>query len=136
MELPDSVLKKRQRVTLDIAQYVPKEEVSKTEDVSSWHSTKRNIGPLKENWFNDPQYPQIMWCYKNVTITCRYLGLQSIVENLIRKQQQMIFTRSMRQMIVQMDEWDGMTLDDIRKLEDETKRKLDELIKSSELSEE
>ena len=75
-----------------------------------------------------------MWCYKTVTITCKYFGLQTIVENLIRKQQLMIFTRSMRQMIGQMDEWDGLTIEDIRVMEEETKKRLDQLIQSKELS--
>ena len=58
----------------------------------------------------------------------------TIVENLIRKQQLMIFTRSMRQMIGQMDEWDGLTIEDIRVMEEETKKRLDQLIQSKELS--
>lgn len=101
-----------------------------------WHSEKRNLGPLKEGWYKDSSLEKIMWCYKNVTITCKYFGLQTIVENLIRKQQLMIFTRSMRQMIGQMDEWDGLTIEDIRVMEEETKKRLDQLIQSKELSDE
>ena len=99
-----------------------------------WHSEKRNIGPLKEGWYKDCNMEKIMWCYKTVTITCKYFGLQTIVENLIRKQQLMIFTRSMPQMIGQMDEWDGLTIEDIRVMEEDTKKRLYQLIQSKELA--
>lgn len=46
----------------------------------------------------------------------------------------MIFRRSMQQMIVLMDEWDGLTLETIRQLEEEGKKRLDSLIQSKELS--
>ena len=134
--LSESELKKRDRIIIDIAKVNPKETIKDSENVLEWRSKKRNMGPLVEEWYKQPAIPTIMWCYKNVTITCKYPGFQSMIENLIRKQQQMIFTRSMRQMIVQMDEWDGLTMEDIRIMEDECKRKLDELITSSNLSDE
>ena len=136
LHLPEDQLKKRDRVLIDISQYAANEEVRKSEDMRVWHSEKRNLGPLKEGWYKDSSLEKIMWCYKNVTITCKYFGLQTIVENLIRKQQLMIFTRSMRQMIGQMDEWDGLTIEDIRVMEEETKKRLDQLIQSKELSDE
>lgn len=40
----------------------------------------------------------------------------------------------MCQMIVQMDEWDGLTMEDIRVLEEETKKRLESLIQSKELT--
>ena len=134
LHLTEDQLKKRDRVLIDISQYAANEEVRKGEDMRVWHSEKRNIGPLKEGWYKDCNMEKIMWCYKTVTITCKYFGLQTIVENLIRKQQLMIFTRSMRQMIGQMDEWDGLTIEDIRVMEEETKKRLDQLIQSKELS--
>ena len=42
----------------------------------------------------------------------------------------------MCQMIVQMDEWDGLTIEDIRVMEEETKKRLESLIQSEELSSE
>ena len=104
--------------------------------MTQWHSSKRNIGPLEENWYQNANLDKMMWCYKNVTIHCNYLGFRTVVENLVRKQQKMIFTRSMRQMVVQMDEWDGLSLEEIRRMEKASKAKLDELIKTKELSEE
>ena len=40
----------------------------------------------------------------------------------------------MQQMIVLMDEWDGLTLATIRQLDEEGKKRLDSLIQSKELS--
>ena len=74
-----------------------------------------------------------MCCYKKVTIHFRYFGMQTIIENLIRSQEIKVFTRTMRQLVCQMDQWDGLTMDDIRRMEDEAKTKLDDMIKSSEM---
>ena len=38
----------------------------------------------------------------------------------------------MRQLICQMDAWDGLTMEDIRRMEDEAKSKLDEMINQGE----
>ena len=132
VNLDPASLKKRERIILDIA----KREKKESEDITRWHSEKRNIGPLQEGWYEKHSVPHIMWCYKTVTITAKYFGLQTIIESLIRKQQEMIFKRSMCQMIVQMDEWDGLTIEDIRVMEEETKKRLESLIQSEELSSE
>ena len=67
--------------------------------------------------------------------TFKYFGLQTIVENVVRSQEIKVFTRTMRQLVCQMDMWDGLTMDDIRRMEDEAKAKLDEMIKSAEKKE-
>ena len=128
-----SELKKRERIFIDIADGACE---TPSEDLTKWHSNKRNIGPLQPKWYLESSLPHVMWCYKNVTITCKYFGLQTLVENLIRKKQEMIFKRSMSQMIIQMDEWDGLTIEQIRQLEDKTQKNLEKLIQSSDLSEE
>lgn len=69
------------------------------------------------------------------TCTFKYFGLQTLIENIIRSQEIKIFTRSMRQLVCQMDEWDGLTMDDIRRMEEEAKARLDEMIKSAEKKE-
>ena len=38
----------------------------------------------------------------------------------------------MRQLICQIDSWDGLTMEDIRRMEDEAKSKLDEMINQGE----
>lgn len=67
--------------------------------------------------------------------TFKYFGLQTIVESVIRSQEIKVFTRTMRQLVCMMDEWDGLTMTDIRRMEEEAKKKLDEMIKSQEKKE-
>ena len=67
-----------------------------------------------------------------LTAIFKYFGLQTLIENIIRSQEIKVFTRTMRQLVCMMDEWDGLTMDDIRRMEDEAKQKLDERIKSEE----
>ena len=45
---------------------------------------------------------------------------------MIRSQEIKVFTRTMRQLVCMMDEWDGLTMTDIRRMEEEAKAKLDE----------
>ena len=130
---PDD-LKHRERVIIDIAKKEKGEKTKPEEDVTQWHRTKRNLGPLQEGWYKQTTIPHVMWCYKTVAIKAKYFGIQSLVESLVRRQQEMIFRRSMQQMIVLMDEWDGLTLETIRQLEEEGKKRLDSLIQSKELS--
>ena len=67
-----------------------------------------------------------------LTAIFKYFGLQTLIENIIRSQEIKVFTRTMRQLVCMMDEWDGLTMDDIRRMVDEAKQKLDEMIKSEE----
>lgn len=67
-----------------------------------------------------------------LTSIFKYFGLQTLIENIIRSQEIKVFTRTMRQLVCMMDEWDGLTMDDIRRMEDEAKQKLEEMIKSEE----
>lgn len=62
-------------------------------------------------------------------ITFKYFGLQTIVENIVRTQEIRVFKRTMRQLVCQMDEWDGLTMEDIRRIEHETAARLEKEIK-------
>ena len=55
------------------------------------------------------------------------------MENIIRSQEIKIFTRTMRQLVCTMDEWVGLTMEDIRRMEDEAKEKLDEMESAAEI---
>ena len=83
----------------------------------------------------------VMTAYKLVTVQFKWWGLQDRVENFIHTTEKRLFTNFHRQVInivrmaeiimtVQvfcwMDKWHGMTMEDIRALEEETKNKLDE----------
>lgn len=66
-------------------------------------------------------------------ITFKYFGLQTIVENIVRTQEIRVFKRTMRQLVCQMDEWDGLTMEDIRRIEHETAARLEKEIKEGEV---
>ena len=83
----------------------------------------------------------VMTAYKLVTVQFKWWGLQDRVENFIHTTEKRLFTNFHRQVrnIVKiaeiirtgqvfcwMDKWHGMTMEDIRALEEETKNKLDE----------
>lgn len=86
-----------------------------------------------------------MCAYKLVTCEFKWWGLQTKVESMImkvreREREEMIllctplqaerriFTSFHRQVFCWLDEWYGLTMDDIRRIEDETKSALEEVI--------
>jgi len=124
-ELDKKKLKERTVVPIDIANdTVNAADFKKDEDPSSFKSEKTGRGPLTEAWIGsaDP----VMTCYKLVSIQFKWWGLQNKVENFIHSTQKRLFTNFHRQVFCWMDKWHGMTMADIRALEEETKKKLDE----------
>lgn len=97
-----------------------------------------------------PECPH-MCAYKLVTVKFRWWGLQTKVENFIHKvelwqyskphssfaavsslfflsqQEKRIFTNFHRQLFCWIDRWVGLTMEDIRRMEDETQKELEEV---------
>ncbi|XDA85490.1 hypothetical protein R6Z07F_015266 [Ovis aries] len=100
------------------------------EDPALFQSVKTKRGPLGPNWkkelANNPDCPQ-MCAYKLVTIKFKWWGLQSKVENFIQKQEKRIFTNFHRQLFCWIDKWIDLTMEDIRRMEDETQKELETL---------
>ncbi len=61
-----------------------------------------------------------------VTIEFRWFGLQSNVESFIGGYEEKLFAQFHRKIWCWADEWFGMSLEDIRSLEDKTKEDLEE----------
>ncbi|XP_028165148.1 phosphatidylinositol transfer protein beta isoform-like [Ostrinia furnacalis] len=74
-----------------------------------------------------------MTCYKLVTAEFKWFGLQSKVENVIQKSERRLFTIFHRQVFCSMDDWYGMTMADIRAIEDRTKEELERLRREGEV---
>ncbi len=70
-----------------------------------------------------------MTCYKLVTCEFKWFGLQSRVESTIQKAERRLFTNFHRQVFCWIDRWHGLTMEDIRALEDVTKKELDKVRK-------
>uniref|UniRef100_A0A2K5JUF2 Phosphatidylinositol transfer protein alpha isoform n=1 Tax=Colobus angolensis palliatus TaxID=336983 RepID=A0A2K5JUF2_COLAP len=100
------------------------------EDPAKFKSIKTGRGPLGPNWkqelVNQKDCPY-MCAYKLVTVKFKWWGLQNKVENFIHKQERRLFTNFHRQLFCWLDKWVDLTMDDIRRMEEETKRQLDEM---------
>jgi hypothetical protein len=81
-----------------------------------------------------------MTCYKLVTVEFKWFGLQGAVEKFIQgvraidyrriavdrpKVEHKLFFSFYRELFCTIDQWHGMTIEQIRHLEEETKAKLD-----------
>lgn len=94
------------------------------EDPTKFKSVKTGRGPLiGKDWKNNVQ--PVMTCYKLVTCEFKWFGLQSRVENFIQKAERRLFTNFHRQVFCWIDRWYGLTMEDIRAIEESTKEELD-----------
>jgi len=106
---------------LDASKYKPEE------DPALYVSQKTGRGKLEKNWMHHVQ--PVMCSYKNCAVEFRYWGFQSRVESFVhQKALRDVFLLGHRQAFCWMDEWYGLTLEDVRKIEEETQRELDKLI--------
>ncbi|XP_064103818.1 phosphatidylinositol transfer protein beta isoform-like isoform X3 [Macrobrachium nipponense] len=124
-ELSGEKLKLREVVPIDISNdTVRTSDYKADEDPTKFQSQKTGRGPLVgPEWWKkcDP----VMTCYKLVTCEFKWFGLQTRVEKFIQDIERRLFTNFHRQVFCWMDRWHGMTMDDIRQLEDKTKEELD-----------
>ncbi|XP_003387142.1 PREDICTED: phosphatidylinositol transfer protein alpha isoform-like [Amphimedon queenslandica] len=130
--LPPDLLKLREVVTIDIVNdpYDPRDYKPEW-DPRLVRSERADRGPLKPDWKESSQ--PIMCAYKLVTCEFKWWGLQTRVESMIMKAERRIFTSFHRQVYCWLDEWYGMTMDDIRRIEEETRKALEEARTKGEL---
>lgn len=122
--LSPELLKKRDVVFIDIANDLVS-DYKPTEDPKKFTSTKTGRGPLTgEKWHEDCE--PVMCAYKLVTVEFKWRGFQGKIESLIMKQEARLFLNFHRQVFCWLDRWYGLTMQDIRALEAETQRQLDE----------
>ncbi|XP_064248160.1 membrane-associated phosphatidylinositol transfer protein 2 isoform X2 [Passer domesticus] len=122
-----SAAEKRQTILdpIDIVKDpIPPHEYKAEEDPKLYKSVKTKRGPLSEDWIqeykNSPGKYPIMCAYKLCKVEFRYWGMQSKIERFIhdvglRK----VMVRAHRQAWCWQDEWYGLTIEDIRRLEKE-----------------
>lgn len=124
-ELPPDKLKIREVVHIDIANDpVANADYKEDEDPTKFKSVKTSRGPLVgKDWKNNVQ--PVMTCYKLVTCEFKWFGLQNRVENFIQKAERRLFTNFHRQVFCWIDRWYGLTMEDIRAIEERTKEELD-----------
>ncbi|KAM4742079.1 phosphatidylinositol transfer protein alpha isoform-like [Anableps anableps] len=106
------------------------------QDPAIFKSEKTGRGPLGPSWQNElannPNCPH-MCAYKLVTVEFKWLGLQNKMENFIQRVEKRLFTHFHRQLFCWIDKWIELTMDDIRRMEEETKRELDKMRESEDV---
>eukprot|EP00835_Amoeboradix_gromovi_P002751 NODE_162_length_16547_cov_0.334326.p5 type:complete len:254 gc:universal NODE_162_length_16547_cov_0.334326:6332-7093(+) len=122
--ISDQDLAERDVVKIDIANdTLESKDYKKEYDPTLFHSVKTNRGPLSKDWLQ--KVKPIMTAYKLVTCEFKWYGLQSKVESLIQDIQFNLNLKFNRQVFCSIDNWHGMSIEDIRRLEDQTKTDLD-----------
>lgn len=121
---PDK-LKMREIVHIDIANDpIASADYKEDEDPTKFKSQKTGRGPLVgKDWKHN--VTPVMTCYKLVTCEFKWFGLQTRVESFIQKAERRLFTNFHRQVFCWIDRWHGLTMEDIRAIEDNTKEELD-----------
>lgn len=125
--LSQKELAKRQVDKIDIANDpCDPRDYKVDEDPTKFKSEKTGRGPLSGKEWEKSQDP-VMCCYKLYRIEFKWWGLQTKVENLIVKSVRRLLFNFHRQVFCWIDKWFGMTIEDIRELEAQTKKELDEM---------
>ncbi|XP_029533955.2 phosphatidylinositol transfer protein beta isoform-like isoform X1 [Oncorhynchus nerka] len=133
-KLDTPIWKSVEVVPIDIAdgEQVAPADYKAEEDPALFKSAKTGRGPLGPNWKKElvskADCPR-MCAYKLVTVKFKWWGLQNKVESFIHKQEKRIFTNFHRQLFCWIDKWVELTMEDIRRMEAETQKELEELRK-------
>ncbi|CAL1535212.1 unnamed protein product [Lymnaea stagnalis] len=118
----------RQVVKIDVAN----DKVSSKDYKAEWDpclvgSPKAGRSALPHDksgsWMNNVS--PVMCCYKVVKVWFKWFGLQKRMESFILSQEQRLFLNFNRQVVCWTDHYHGMTMADIRKLEEEVKEELE-----------
>ncbi|KAJ2771108.1 hypothetical protein IWQ57_002358 [Coemansia nantahalensis] len=119
------VLAQREVVYLDVADdsELAKSSYKKEEDPKEYKSAKTGRGPLVDANWADTCEP-VMTCYKLFTVEFKWWGLQTTVEALIMSYTRKAMHLMHRQLFCDTDEWHGMTIEELRALEDDTAKAL------------
>ncbi|XP_030067894.1 cytoplasmic phosphatidylinositol transfer protein 1 isoform X2 [Microcaecilia unicolor] len=95
-------------------------------DLRYFCSMKMGRGPLREGWREHTR--PIMCSYKLVNVKFEVWGLQTRVEQFVHKVIRDILLIGHRQAFAWVDEWCGMTMDEVRQYEKETQEATNEKI--------
>ncbi|XP_065181539.1 phosphatidylinositol transfer protein beta isoform-like [Sycon ciliatum] len=118
-------LKQREVVLIDIGNDpIDPASYKEDEDPTKFKSEKTGRGPLTGKWQESAS--PVMTCYKLVSFEFKWFGLQTFMERKGIEFNKNLFTMFHRQLFCWLDKWHGMTMGDIRELEEKTKAELDD----------
>ena len=126
-QLSEEKLQNREVIVIDIADPVSESDYDHKNDPTRYVSEQTGRGPLKNEPGRKWQHivDPVMTCYKLITIEFKWWGLQGQMEAFIMRQQRRLLINLHRQIFCSTDKWYGMTMEDIRKLEDKVKEELE-----------
>ncbi|XP_041094657.1 phosphatidylinositol transfer protein beta isoform-like [Polyodon spathula] len=130
--LPQESWEEVEVIPIDIADrtQVNEYDYKADEDPALFRSEKTGRGPLGPDWkINLGSHSDCphMTAYKLVTVHFRWWGLQGRVEKFIHKQEKRLFTNFHRQLFCWLDRWVDFSMEDIRRMEEETQKELDKM---------
>lgn len=123
-KLPPEKLKIREVKMIDIANdHIDPRDYDPATDPTKFHSVVTGRGPLGKDWIktSDP----IMTSYKLVSCEFKWWGLQSTVESFIMSSNERLHRKFHRTVFALIDKWHGMTMEDVRKMEEDAKNELE-----------
>lgn len=136
--LDEGTWKSVEVVDIDIADRssISAKDYNPEQDPALFKSEKTGRGPLGPGWkkelANNPDCPH-MCAYKLASVHFKWTLIGKTVEGAIQKIEKRIFTHFHRQLFCWIDKWINLTMDDIRRMEEETKAELDEMRKNDEV---
>merc|ERR1712029_565644 len=92
-------------------------------DPRKFTSAKADRGPLKSSDWKQHCQP-VMTAYKLMTLKFKWIMLNKVIQDLIVSSERKLITTFHRNMFCWMDNWYGLTMADIRSLEEKTQRDL------------
>uniref|UniRef100_A0A8C7X1F6 Phosphatidylinositol transfer protein cytoplasmic 1b n=1 Tax=Oryzias sinensis TaxID=183150 RepID=A0A8C7X1F6_9TELE len=107
---------------------IPEKHYKESEDLSRWRSSKTNRGPLEIGW-KDHHKP-IMCSYKRVHCSFEVYGFQTRTEDFVHRSIKDILLVAHRQAVAWLDEWHGLSLDEVREYEGKMQEKTNSKVKS------
>jgi len=115
--LPADVLENLEVDHVDIlTDEVQPHHYKECEDLKFFKSKKTGRGPLKEGWKKESD--PIMCSYKTIQIKAEVWMLQSRLEDYAHKMIREVLLVAHRQAVAWIDEWHGMTIEDVREYEE------------------
>ncbi|XP_034467968.1 cytoplasmic phosphatidylinositol transfer protein 1b [Hippoglossus hippoglossus] len=111
---------------------IPEKHYKEEEDLSRWQSDKTGRGPLEESWRDD--HKPIMCSYKRVQCSFEVYGFQTRTEEFIHRNIRDILLVGHRQAVAWIDEWHGLSLEEVREYEQMMQEKTNSKVKSSQNS--
>ncbi|KAM9310303.1 cytoplasmic phosphatidylinositol transfer protein 1b isoform 2-T2 [Pholidichthys leucotaenia] len=108
---------------------IPEKHYKESEDLSQWQSGKTNRGPLEKGWREN--HNPIMCSYKRVECRFEVYGLQTRTEEFIHRNIRDILLVGHRQAVAWLDEWHGMSLEEVRDYERTMQEKTNSKVRTS-----